>query len=558
MKRLKCVLMSFLIMCISLCAFLVSGCGTNKAQPQTLSLDYMKNLMVDANGVTAYSIRRETKTNGITPVSLHADSENKASAISLLSATLMEDIKGVRSTASKTVVRNYLYSTSESYEFGNVEYDENNIKKVSFMKNKEVSEDVYDDNGILIDSNRKIEQEEFDAQINRFYATKQFTYIQFVPLVESSGYYNYKTDTGETGTEYVKIRLDSMVYDEDGASDFDSGNGNVIYDSEGGLSIWKPSEPAYYSSPLSSSFVIDNFTGYIYKIEGIAICGFLNGLVVDNNAYVYSVSTDSQHNLVFTDILPNKDVKIINAVLDNYGWVFVANDVINYVDVGRKIIYITQGKYAFDADRNVYKLDYDTGSIGHLTHKIVNGTEVLLENTGVIRDIASLFQYEINGEAYGQVLSFVGMYRDLDVYKFTIVSSSGISVAYNHATYGGLFVEYDYSYHWLDTNYDTIIAKNDDALYYKSINLADYRDGETILKVENDFIQLSDLSLAEAKDYYMSVGNDQYKIKDVYYHAGANKTSYYHIVRTTTGVELVELTSKSYTDNVFIFQPINK
>lgn len=56
----------------------------------------------------------------------------------------------------------------------------------------------------------------------------------------------------------------------------------------------------------------------------------------------------------------------------------------------------------------------------------------------------------------------------------------------------------------------------------------------------------------------MNVGNDRYKIYNVYYRTGTNETTYYRLLKSPNGVELVEITSKSYTDNVFIFQPINK
>lgn len=546
-KRWIAIAASFLLLVVALIPIIYYAVkNNNPVTDYSFSLDYMKNLMVDADGVTAYSIRKNIDA----PQTVAAVKTEKT--ISLLAAKLSDDVLDSKNTANSQP-NYYLYSTNENYEYGNVEYDSKGIQKVTFIKNTEVTEDVYDDNGNLIDSNRKIAQEEIDGQINKMYTTKQFTYIQFVPKVGSSGYYSYTDSNGKIKNEYVEIRPDSMVYDEKGVSDFDSGDWNILHNSDGGLRIWNPNKPAYYSSALSSSFVIDNFTGYIYKIENIAICGFLNGLVVDNNAYVYSVDTDSDHNLVFTDILPNKDVTVYNAVLDNYGWTFVANDVVDSVDSERKVIYTTENKYVVDSDRNVYVWSYITGAIEHLAQKMIDGEAVTFENKGIIRDIECLrTNYHIIP---------IGMYEDLNIYGFNM-DGLGIYAAYNHEKHCGLGVEYGTTYrigyHWLNTNYDNIIAMDNGILYYRSVNLADYCDGETILEIEKDFTKLSNLTLYEAEDYYMTVGNDQYKINDVYYHAGLNETKYYHIVRTTTGVELVELTSKSYTDNVFIFQPINK
>lgn len=504
----------------------------NNFEDNSLSLDYMKNLMVDVEGITAYSIRKETKS-----INSEASVKTaKAASVSLLSATLIDgNGKDNDNNSDGTKHNYYLYSTSENYEYGNVEYDSKGIQRVTFIKNTEVIEDVYDKNGDLIDSNRKITQDELDAQINKIFTTKQYTYIQFVPLVESAGEYPYKDTNGNIQYEHVDLRPDSMVYDEYGVSEFDT--------------------TGYFSNNLTASFVIDNSTGYIYKIENLYIKEFVNGLVKDDNGNYYSISTDFEHNIVFTDLVPNKDIEVYNVFLDNYGWTLVINSELSYKDSAKKIIYstINNSEWLYDSDGNIYLWsNYDF--IGpYVADKMVNGEWVEFENTGIIKGLKQLVA-DIPPSAIP-----VGMYKNFSLYSFSSY------LAYNSKKHCGIIVPNAVCY-WLDDNYDTVIASYSGGLYYKKINLNDY------LEIEDTFITLEVITEDEIKqfiylgyglnrleeDYYMTVGEDKYKVNNVFYNIGLNKTTYYRILKTATGVELVEITSKSYTDNVFIFQPINK
>ena len=554
----------------------------------SVKLEYMENMMVDVDGVTAYSIRQETEDGTASPASLQSSSKSEGPALSLLSASVIKEPSGAQPFDKKESKRNYLYSTNESYELGNVEYDESGITKVSFMKNKEVTEDIYDDNGKLIDSNRKITQEELDSQINKIYTTKEYTFIQFVPLVEKSGWYGCKTADGKTTSEFVLLRPDGMKYDEQGVADFDRAECTATI-GETELRAW-----SYYTSALSASFVIDNATGYIYKIENFHVDGFYNGMLISyanyegtdimnrEKPYYYSIGTDENHNLVFTDVLPNKDVDVYDVFIDNYGWLFVLNNRVDDVDRDRKIIYTTNRyKYVYDSDNKVYVTNGNRGG-GFLrealtidiTKRIISGEEADLEPDVILRDLK--YFRSTPWDSYTNLLS--GIYENLYVFKYPECRETDIPeydecmvdyiVAYDKETESGLalaegIVAYEYAMEsytgvrWLNSNYDILVRIKDNKLSYASVNLDDCKTEFKTLG-EDDFISLRDETLYEAEDYYMTVGNDKYKVNDVYYYTDVNNTYYYHLVRTTTGVELVELTSKSYTDNVFIFQPINK
>ena len=542
-----------------------------------LRLDYMKDLMVDTEGVTAYSIRRETVEEPAA-ASLAAAGESKGPAISFFPDLVAEKGGTMSLAKSSKKERTYLYSTTESYEAGNVEYDEAGIQKVTFMKNREVTEDVYDENGQLIDSNRRIEQDELDGQINRMYTTKRFTFVQFVPILESQGagftsvggktlryeYANvcYRGQDGTPAYDLLALRPHGMEYDENGISSFDC----FQEDDFVGRGV-------YFSSPFSASFVIDNTTGYFYKIEGFGISGFYSGLVVgaktnwdgrflDGQKSTYKLSVDADNNLVFTDIMPNKDILVKDAFTDNDGWAYVMNDLLDEIDPEKKIIYsttgsdsITGGKYTRDAQGDVYIYSHVTDGMSILstilTHKMVDGVPEPFENHGFLKlpvDLNSLYQ----DPSYFTISVFLGMYDDLAIYSGnngTLVSGKEGKV--------GLVVSGAYYAQWFDDAFDMLLGSDENGLYYCPVDLAECVD-KLVTYEDKDFVRFSDLKLERAEEYYLNVGSDRYLIGNVYSHKEVNETKYYRVVRMETGLGLEELTSKSYADNVFIFQPINK
>lgn len=510
----------------------------------SIKLEYMENLMVDNEGVTAYSIRREAGP-AASPASAGRD---MGPAVSLLSGQIVED-RGVQPLDKSDREYNYLYSTTESYEAGNVEYDVASVAKVTFMKNREVTEDVYDNNGELIDSDRRIAQEELDAQINRLYTTERFTFIQYVAKVEKSGYYDYRDANGKRSSEYVDIRPDGLEYDENGATSFDAER--VQYEDRitGG-------NPMYYTSALSASFVIDNSTGYIYKIEGLNISGFVNGLAVGIDvtsavSSVYTLSVDGDNNLIFTDVMPNKDVFIQEAFWARDGWAYICNSVIEGIDRDKKLFYTEPGGYV-QAEGNVYRLGtLSVGNYRTIAHQMVEGVPVPYENHGLLKlhwDDREWAEY------YNK---FLGMYENLSIFdgSGSAYVRDGSVLACGEGLETGLVSEAEAE--WFDDEFDMLLGEIGGKLSYCPVDLAECV-GKLVTVMSDDFIPLGDFELESVDNYYLHVGNDSYKVDHVYRHRGMNETKYYRVVRTETGLGLEELTSKSYEQNVFIFQPINK
>ncbi|MGN0765596.1 MAG: hypothetical protein ACI4MO_03855 [Christensenellales bacterium] len=106
------------------------------------SLNFLSDLMVDTNSVTAYGIKQSGED--IENANVNPTLNTK---VSMLSSTLLDD------TISKDNQRKPKYSlfqTTEQYYNGNVEYNENSISEVTFKKNTSTTEEIYDNNGHLI------------------------------------------------------------------------------------------------------------------------------------------------------------------------------------------------------------------------------------------------------------------------------------------------------------------------------------------------------------------------------------------------------------------------
>lgn len=488
-----------------------------------INLTYMNNLMVNFNGQTALGIKKDSNSNA------KVKTMKKISRMVKPLSVVFSDDDVIEENDNQTITEKYyLYYTTQTYSNGVVDYESDSIKKVTFKRNDELTEDVYDNDGNLIDSNTTVTQDDIAAQVNRLFVTKEYTFIQFVALVESSGNYNYYDENNEIKTEYIELRPDGLTYDENGVAEFDKSN--------------------YYSSALSQSFVIDNTTGYIYKIDGFTITEFHNGLIkISGNNSFFNIYIQDD-NLNITDVLPNKDVTISNVYKDTFGWTFVANDKIDDIDNAKKIIYTTDSEHKrFASNGVIYNIAYYPGTLmEYISDYYKDGVLKSYDKNYFIKGLRELFNNSIS--------MVVASYFGVEIYGLTVQSGGfGVLISSNNS-----HIKNYRSYAWLDENYDYIYGYNEEGkIVYIEIDLIECT---TIEKgyAEDDFILLSDKKLTPKTDFYLSIGNDKYKIKNVFYYAGINGTTYYQVVKNNNGLELKELVSTLYTSNTFILQPINK
>lgn len=508
---------------LTACSYL-SGCRKNKAT--NLNISYIKDLAIDVDGLTGFAIKSEEE------VGTHKNSVQLASY-----NTSGQTYKVTADEQESGLARNYLYATKADCEQGDFVYSPDSVEKVSFKKNDSVKEEIYDSDGKVISSERRLTQEEIPAQINKFYATENFLFMQFVfvrqakandMLFEEGGHYYLNDYTVRYG-EYTEVRPDDLVYDENGITEFD--------------------RTGYRNSEYVKNFVVDRATGYIYQIENFNIDVVFNTSIVgvDDGTesfryYYYKISLSPEGELLFTDVMPNREVYVYGVETDKYGYTFVWNDAINLIDKENKIYYFTDGdEYFIDDAQEVYQCDTN---YPYTISVMVNGEPQKYNNDKVLSGLRR-----------------IGREKD-EMYRGSIMGN-----------YKGRFVDYQGrignalwcpdNVRWLGNNFltSTLLYCDDDGeLYYKIIDIESCIESPVELTPPSDFQKISeDVGKLEDVEFYdMKVGKSVVRVKNAFTAKTPTGTKCYKAVKNGDKVELKLLQDKEYTQNVFIFQPLSK
>ena len=511
-----------------------------------LTMDYITNMMVDVDGVTGYGIKREQTAPSARSNYAYGADNGWRDFLTF----------GNYAYADEPEYKNYLYKTTATYEVGNVEYGEGTIERVTFKKNNTTTEEVYDENGKLITSATELTQDEISGQVNKIYVGENFTFMQFTIPVAETGPYRYYFDGNKAHDEWVEVRPDALTYDEYGISDFDKSN--------------------YYTDHLNQSFVIDNKTGYIYKIEGLKITNIISDEFVvaqvqrtvdyrglyeyyeydDTDCYKMSLNDDGT--LSFTDVLPNKNVTayydwdVCSPKVDKYGWLYLVTDILNSVDEQNKVIFTTidnKYKYLFSSDNRVFIRDnqYDA----QIDYEVIDGVKT------PVSDELTAFSLK----TYTDDVAIWGYYKGHRMWNNDIHYSEegqfgfGIDDYISFADDVGDLV-------WFDET--TVVSMKDNVIRYITLDL------DACLTSPRLNISLDEFTVVETADetqtegwtyadsHYVMIGNDKMVVNNVYYKITATGNIYYQLVKEGGELKLNKLSDKSYTTNTFILQPINK
>ena len=507
---------------LTACSYL-SGCRKNKAT--NLNISYIKDLAIDVDGLTGFAIKSEEE------VGTHKNSVQLASY-----NTSGQTYKVTADEQESGLARNYLYATKADCEQGVFVYSPDSVEKVSFKKNDSVKEEIYDSDGKVISSERRLTQEEIPAQINKFYATENFLFMQFVfvrqakandMLFEEGGHYYLNDYTVRYG-EHTEVRPDDLVYDENGITEFD--------------------RTGYRNSEYVKNFVVDRATGYIYQIENFNIDVVFNTSIVgvDDGTesfryYYYRISVNPEGELLFTDVMPNREVWVHGVETDKYGYTFVWNDAINLIDKENKIYYFTDGdEYFIDDAQEVYQCDTN---YPYTISVMVNGEPQKYNNDKVLSGLRRIGREK--DEMYGGVM---GNYK-------------GRFVDYQGRIANALWCPDNVR--WLGNNFLTstlLYCDDDGGLYYKIIDIESCIESPVELTPPSDFQKISeDVGKLEDVEFYdMKVGKSFVRVKDAFTAKTPTGTKCYKAVKNGDKVELKLLQDKEYTQNVFIFQPLSK
>lgn len=329
--------------------------------------------------------------------------------------------------------------------------------------------------------------------------------------------------------EYTEVRPDDLVYDENGITEFD--------------------RTGYRNSEYVKNFVVDRATGYIYQIENFNIDVVFNTSIVgvDDGTesfryYYYKISLSPEGELLFTDVMPNREVYVYGVETDKYGYTFVWNDAINLIDKENKIYYFTDGdEYFIDDAQEVYQCDTN---YPYTISVMVNGEPQKYNNDKVLSGLRR-----------------IGREKD-EMYSGSIMGN-----------YKGRFVDYQGrignalwcpdNVRWLGNNFltSTLLYCDDDGeLYYKIIDIESCIESPVELTPPSDFQKISeDVGKLEDVEFYdMKVGKSVVRVKNAFTAKTPTGTKCYKAVKNGDKVELKLLQDKEYTQNVFIFQPLSK
>lgn len=267
-----------------------TGSNTGNKEYAKLNIDYMQCLTADISNATAIGVEKMSAEN---------QQEN-----------------------DEPTEKYYLVKYTDNFDKNNPEFDKNGLTKVSFCLTRQITEEVYDHNGTLIESNNTIEQDDLPAQINKFYVYNNFTLVQYIPEIASSGYVNYYDKNNQEQTMYIDVRPNEadLQYDENGISTYDKGG--------------------YYSDLLHQSFVIDNSTGYIYILENIIIDEIKNNLIMSDNK-IYDIKLQADGELQFVSIVHNQTIEISDYWKDKHNNIFIKNNSIDAFDSDNNVMYFT-------------------------------------------------------------------------------------------------------------------------------------------------------------------------------------------------------------------------
>jgi hypothetical protein len=155
-----------------------------------------------------------------------------------------------------------------------------------------------------------ITQDEVEGQVDKLFVLYQYTFVSFVPLNS-----NIRPQDQDLELDYDDIPL----YDKTG----------------------------FYSDSTRQSFVVDNNTGLIYKIEGINIASLSGGCVaVQDNPFPFDMRITEEDELEFYSLHQNASIMTYSCLKDKFGNIVIHNSHIDTILESNNIIFYTS-EYRF-------------------------------------------------------------------------------------------------------------------------------------------------------------------------------------------------------------------
>ncbi|GEM_PF-2584706 len=560
LKRLLCLLtFTALFVCIS-------GCNVvNQDDDYVLQIDYIESLAAQIGDATAIGISK-MPINSVTDLSFNSNNHTDNEVIaSLFSPEFLANT----TTAQAPEEKNYLVVTTEDYFNGKTEYDETGITKVTFIKNTTVTETVRDSKGNIISETDTVTQDEIPAQVNKFYSYNNFTFIEFIPVTP-----NNEGILSLDGEQMVDIRPDNLIMKEDGTTEFDTVN--------------------YKTNDYHQSFVIDNTTGYIYKIAEIEIWRIHNGLCQinddetvhnetnDNVIYDYRINEDGQ--LEFFTLIQNPTVMVYDFFKDVYGNNFIYTDSLDTYDA-------TTGTYFYEMDGYSYgptsdKFVYTDKHIvlvkiaDHEYQKVVadgqfaaiSPDDTFTCEGNITAKNGKLYVVPVIGKlpiwTYGPDISITDLVTGKNVSVTIFYHSNSLDDTYFLVSNDVLLFRNDYAMYWCridfsDIDFDSMEGR---LIYFPdiiTISSGDVMSNAAGSNEETGYYPIESMTTGWSKLYY-GEGYNQVTWDNYFNYEliGINQTRYFEVIKvyneTNFNLSLIEKASVDAGETVrYFFQPIN-
>ena len=271
-----------------------------------------------------------------------------------------------------------------------------------------------------------ITQDEVEGQVDKLYVLYQYTFISFVPL-----------------------NLNQRPQDQDLELDYDD---VPLYDKQG-----------FFSDSTRQSFVVDNETGLIYKIENINIANLSGGCVtVKDNQFPFDMRVTELGELDFYSIYQNAAISNSGCFKDKFGNKFIMNNAVALTDSSTSTTYYIQNqriRYFLTSDGLVLKLDTHVPYLSKIVENNIERSIKRSDNFEIfpateVNTFQSVFHSVINGvikavpnRGWDGGYSYYGNFDAVDgtANRMELSSFSGIN-SYR----SDLLLDYDLLLHWYD------------------------------------------------------------------------------------------------------------
>ena len=189
-------------------------------------------------------------------------------------------------TASKGGQNSKNYIVKTTRDFDSEDPNDADLEIVEFKKKH---------NGDKKD-NDHISQDEINGDIDKLNVLDCYTFVSYVPKGKSQ-----------------RPSDDELTFDTDGIS---------LYD-----------KTDYFSDSTRQSFIIDNQTGYVYKINNFKIKEIKGGcLLSGDDKFVYDFKINDKSEVEIFSLFKNDSVEWFSCFKDKYGNKYIQNDKLNTYD----------------------------------------------------------------------------------------------------------------------------------------------------------------------------------------------------------------------------------